>query len=130
MESKRVLIDSSVFIDYFRKTQKEKTLLAKVVDSEYQLAISVITQFEIFVGSNPSNQKFWSDLLENVSILPIESSCIETALKINLDLKQKSKQIAFPDLLIASMALSNDLPILTLNTKHFNRIADLELLNL
>lgn len=130
MENKRVLIDSSVFIDYFRKTQKEKTLLAKIIDLDYQLTISVITQFEIYVGSSLIHQDFWDKLLENVSILSLDSSCIETALKINAELKKQSKQIAFPDLLIAATAINNNLPIITLNTKHFNRIADLELLNL
>ena len=45
----------------------------------------------------------------------------------NSTLKRKRKQIAIADLFIASTAIAYDLPIATLNKKHFERIDELQI---
>lgn len=130
MEKGLILIDSSVLIYYYRKTNKEKTHLARIIETDYIMAVSVITQFEVYVGTKPDNKPFWDNLFESITILPLDSSIINTALMINESLKKQSKQIAFPDLLIASTAVYHQIPLITLNQKHFNRIDNLVLTNI
>ena len=53
---------------------------------------------------------------------------MDIAVKINNELKVKRKQIDLPDLFIAATAKYHNLPISTLNKKHFERIEQLILI--
>ena len=60
MERKIILLDTSILIEYFRKTNKSKSLLFKLSEQKaYSFAVSAITQFEIYTGSNKTQQEFW-----------------------------------------------------------------------
>lgn len=128
VEKDLIALDSSVLIDYFRKTKKENTFFIKLTGKHRRFAVSVITQFEIYVGTSTANKSFWDKFFGGFTILPLDENCIAAAVKINEELKKKNRHIAFPDLLIAATAKANNLPLATLNEKHFNRIADLELI--
>ena len=56
MENSRVLIDTSVIIDYIRKKHKEKSALYNYFEKDYQIYISTITTFEIYNGLNEINR--------------------------------------------------------------------------
>lgn len=49
MEYEQLLIDTSILIDYFRKKKVENSILFHLVDN-YDLNISVITEFEFLIG--------------------------------------------------------------------------------
>jgi hypothetical protein len=51
------------------------------------------------------------------------------AADINSELKRKRKHIAIPDLFIAATAMANNLPLATLNKKHFERIDRLAIID-
>ena len=53
----------------------------------------------------------------------------QTAVDINAELKKKRKQIGMADLFIAATAMANNLPLVTLNKKHFDRIVGLTLID-
>ena len=127
MESRQVLIDTNILIDYFQSSAKEKTLLYSLL-SEYSTAISTITEFEISIGINEKNKDFFEKLLQNIVIIPFDSSCAFIASKIYKDLKKLNRLIEVPDIFIAATAVSNSIPLSTLNKKHFSRIEGLTLL--
>ncbi len=47
-----ILLDTSILIDYFRKKNKEKTILYHLFSEEEDLAISVIPKYELMFGIN------------------------------------------------------------------------------
>ena len=53
-----ICLDTSVLIDYFRKENKSKTFFFKLA-KDHRFAISVLTKFEILVGSNEQQKEFW-----------------------------------------------------------------------
>lgn len=120
-----VLLDTSILIDYYRKTDKNNTVWISLIRQDYSFAISVITKYEIYAGANPSQRLFWGSAFENIELLPLNEICIDTSIRINEVLKRKNKQIDIADLFIASTALVHNLPIATLNLKHFERIEEL-----
>jgi predicted nucleic acid-binding protein len=128
MENKIVLVDTSILIDYFRKTEKSNTALVKLFRQGYDFSISAITEYEIYSGANASQLNFWNDILNNISVIPFDQSAVKAAVQINQVLKQKSKQIDIADLFIAATAISNNLPIATLNLKHFKRVDQLTII--
>jgi predicted nucleic acid-binding protein len=123
-----VCLDISVLIDYYRKKDKSKSLFFKLTKDHSLFAVSAITEYEIYSGSNPEQDKFWNEFFKLILVLPFDSETNKIAVKIARELKAKSKSIEIPDLFIASTALKNNLKLATLNQKHFERVTGLALL--
>jgi len=81
-----------------------------------KFAVSAITEFEIYIGSN------------SVISLPFNSEANRMAVKIYRSLKRKNLKIESPDLFIAASALTGNMKLATLNARHFSRIEDLVLI--
>ena len=127
MEDKIILIDTSILIDLFRKTDKTNSVLIALVKNGYTFCISSVTEYEIYRGASLVQTDFWDDFLKRTEVLSFDKSVARTAVDINNDLKRKYKQISIPDLFIAATAISNNLYFATLNKKHFERIEGLHL---
>jgi len=125
---KLILLDTSILIDYFRKTNKKNSEWISLIQRDFNFAVSVITKYEILSGVNRKQKSFWNNVFENILILPLSEDCVDIASRVNEDLKKRRKQIALADLFIASTALSHKIPIATLNKKHFERIAGLNIM--
>jgi len=128
MADKIILIDTSILIDYYRKTDKENSAWLSLVRRGYNFAISAITKYEIYAGATPSQLTFWDNILKIVPVLAFDENCVDTAIAINTQLKRKRKQIDIADLFIAATALNHNLAFATLNTRHFERIDALEII--
>jgi len=55
----------------------------------------------------------------------IDDKCANEAARIVKQLKSKNQIIEIPDILIGATAIANELPLATLNKKHFERIENL-----
>jgi tRNA(fMet)-specific endonuclease VapC len=127
MESGVVCLDTSVFIDYFRKKHKETTILFKLSETDFKLVTTSISKFEILRGSNSNQLDFWNILFEKIDTLPFDDETSVIASSIYQSLKKSNKLIELPDLFIASVALQHNLPIATLNERDFLKIGNLRL---
>lgn len=128
MAEKIVLVDTSILIDLFRKTDKTNSILLSLVRQGYLYCISAVTEFEIYSGATISQNTFWENLLEKIQVVPFDQTVVKVAVDINNDLKRKRKQIDLADLFIAATAISNGFPFATLNRKHFERIDQLKII--
>ena len=120
---------TSVLIDYFRKTKKSNSFLYKLTEHYSLFAVSIITQYDIYVGSNEDQDSFWDHFFDSITVLPFDAKANEEAIKIYRELKKQNKLIEIPDLLIGATSVANSLKIATLNDKHFSRIEGLELIS-
>ena len=127
MEKLLILLDTSVLIDYFRKQDKQRSLLFQLVQQGYQLRISAVTEFEIFSGVTDAQQAFWNSLLEEVMVIPFGTTEAHQAVSTQRELRHARKQLDIPDLFIAATALVHSLPIATLNRKHLERVIGLQI---
>lgn len=127
MADKIVLVDTSILIDFFRKTDKTNSKLLSLVRQGYAYCISAVTEYEIYSGATSIQNSFWEDLLVKIQVLPFDRTVVRTAVKINNDLKVKRKQIDLADLFIAATSISNNVPFATLNIKHFDRVDGLKI---
>lgn len=89
MESKLICLDTSVLIDYFRKTKKSNSFLYELTEQYALFAVSIITQYEIYVGSNDDQDSFWGQFFESISVLPFDAKANEQAIRIYRELKMK-----------------------------------------
>ena len=127
MESSRILIDTSIVIDYLRSNSRQQTNFTKLF-SDNELYLSSISVFELFNGATSEAKKQdVEQVCQQISVLDFNLDTAKIASEIYLDLRAKNKLIEFRDILIAASALQHTLPIATLNRKHFERIEWLEL---
>ena len=128
MEHRRVLVDTSIFIEYFRKENKKNTKLYLLREEGYVIVTSSICYFEYMSGSK--NGEFDTVLFKNIAVIDFDKGQAYIASQTFKDLKQRNALIEFRDILISSSAMALDIPLAILNRKHFERIEDLILLEI
>ena len=128
MADKKLMIDSTILIDYFRKTDKNNSRLVTHFKNYDRLYISSVTEFEVINGSTPAHLQFWNQILLRFTILDFDSMAAREATEIVRKLKTKRKSIDKPDLFIAATAVVHGLTLDTANRKHFVHIDSLDLL--
>lgn len=122
------MVDSTILIDYFRKTDKNNSRLVNHFRNYDKLYISSVTEFEVINGSTSEHFQFWNKMLLRFTILDFGSRAARQATEIVRQLKTKRKSIDKPDLFIAATSVVNGLTLDTTNRKHFIHIDTLGLL--
>jgi tRNA(fMet)-specific endonuclease VapC len=123
-----MVIDTNIFIEYLRKLDKSKTSLAQLPPTTV-LHVSSITVFELYVGANtPERVEMAESILQNVIVLPFSNEIAQAAGLLYDHLQRIGQKLEFRDVMIAATAIYHNLPIKTLNFKHFERIPDLKII--
>ena len=91
MADQIVLVDTSILIDFYRKTDKAKSAWIALVRQGYQFSISAITKYEIYSGASQSQLAFWDGIFKAVTVIPFDESVVNAAVRINASLKRKKK---------------------------------------
>ena len=128
MANQVIMVDTSILIDYYRKTDKNNSQWISLINRGFEFTISAITKYEIYSGATKSQIEFWDNIFKAIIIIPFDDSTVDKAVEINSNLKRKSQQIDIADLFIAATAIANNLSFATLNRKHFDRIDDLNII--
>jgi len=122
-----MVIDTSIFIEHLRAKDKSKTKLYSIRDYTPKFTTSV-TIYELFVGAGTSvHSEDIKLVLSGIDILPFDEQTAIKAAAIFRDLKKENQLIEFRDIFISAICITNSLPILTLNKKHFSRIEGLSI---
>jgi len=124
MPTKLILIDTDVLIDYSRGIEQTRELL-KDMSTKYLLSISVITKFELMVGcENKADLRSLYDFLSDFEVIHLNTTISQIAVQLFEDYRL-SHGVLIPDMLIASSALSLEIPLLSKNRKDFRFIKKL-----
>lgn len=129
----RYLLDTNICI-YLIKKRPPEVLERFRQHSPQDVAISTITLFELQYGVERSQYRQRSEDALAKFLLPLNlidldrSSAIEAA-TIRAQLEEKGMLIGPYDLLIAGLARSREMTLITNNTKEFERVAGLYLEN-
>lgn len=102
--------------------------MVSILVEQERLALTTISVFELYAGVVGKKRLAAIELLlKNVVILPLSDTAAREAAKIFTELKSKGKLIGNQDLLIAATSLIHELPLLTRNKAHFERVRGLHL---
>lgn len=127
MENSKMVVDTSVFIEFLRAKNKTRTTLYSFVDT-VQIYISSVTLYELLMGATTNDKKVDVRILtEGVPILPFNDEVAFKAAEIYHQLRISNTMIEFRDIFIAATCIVNNLGLKTLNKKHFERIKGLEI---
>ena len=129
------LFDTDTITNIF-KASPSQPLLNKVKSVlKQEQYISTITLYEIVYGAYKSNRrdyhlnKLRELLLPSVQLVGFDAKAAYVCGAIRVELEYKGRPLSLADLQIASIALANDLTLITGNTKHFDRISNLQVEN-
>lgn len=129
MATSSVLIDTSIIIEHLRKQNKSKSILYNIVNG-HDLYLSTMVEFELYIGAtDPQKRREIQEVLAWCIVLPLTSDVAQSAATIYQQLRTKNQLIEIRDILIAATALVHNLPLMTLNTGHFNRIIGLSFMS-
>ena len=122
METK-VVLDSTLLVDFMRKKEHAIAAVNKLSEG-YELCTTAINVFELFYGANlgsniEKNIAATKGMLNTLTVFNTNQESMETAGRLLAGLEKKGQKIEIRDVLIAAICLSNSLPIVTANKKHF-----------
>jgi predicted nucleic acid-binding protein len=125
MEQTDYLIDTNAIIDYLgnRMPASGMTFMNQVIDATP--AVSVITKIETlsFTAPDPHYQ-ILLDFMNDANIFALSDAIVDLSINI-----RKAYKIKLPDAIIAATALAYNLTLITRNTKDFDSIDGLALVN-
>jgi tRNA(fMet)-specific endonuclease VapC len=132
-----IILDTNACIDFLNGNEKIK----KIISNQEELVhITSVTVYEINIGLERTKRKIsikrynelyksWTEFISGMEIYPLGFKEAEKAAKIYDILESKGQQIDDNDVLIVGIMLSNGIKkILTKNTKHFEKIEEIEVI--
>lgn len=130
---KPALVDTDILSEFLRGNSKVVENAEKYLQSFDAINFSIITYYEILNGllykDAKKQLKKFTDFADLNRILPLTISATRQAAKIFADLKKEGQPVGHTDCLIAGIALTNGLQLVTNNTDHFQRVKGLDLVN-
>ncbi len=115
------LVDTSVWIDFFRGVASIKELLTKLIARDRVFTAGPVL-FEILQGiRSPEERGQVKEALLSVNFLEITPEDWEAAALISRELRSQGITIPMTDLLLAQLAKAHDLEIISLDP-HFDQI--------
>jgi tRNA(fMet)-specific endonuclease VapC len=95
----------------------------------FDCVLTAISLYELNAAPYYTDQQraALADILSVVEVLPFATRAANQAAQVSRRLASRGRMIGVADLLTAGICLANDLPLLTRNVEHFNRIEGLKL---
>ncbi len=128
---KPALIDTDIISLFLRHQSNVKLNFEKYLNDNGVINISILTYYEIISGlkykDSHKQLKSFLELAGYSSIIPLTEDSIQFSAEIYADLRKQGTLIEDIDILIAGIAISNKLVLITKNTNHFKRIQGIEL---
>lgn len=127
------LIDTDILSYYFGGDSRVAENVSKYLNSFPSLNISLITCYEVLGGlayKKASRQiQAFENFMQECNLLNISEFSIRHSAEISGKLRRTGITIGNSDLLIAGIALENNLVLVTNNEKHFSQIPGLVIEN-
>jgi len=122
-----IIADTDVLIDFLLGAQPMADQVSSLRRSD-NLQTTAITCFELLAGARGKLAQKTHDLMSFIPVLTLDRHSAARAALVRQSLESLGFPIGMADSLIAGIALANDLPLLTRNRKHFERIEGLILI--
>ena len=103
------VLDTNVIIEIARGNDE---VFEKVTALDNTFYITSISKFEILLGMPKKDELIW---LETLIELPFDGKCAEMAAYLHKKLGEKGRPMSLRNLFIASIAITNGLPLITLD---------------
>ncbi len=128
MEVSRICIDTGPLIAFLKGRNPGAAAVERAV-REMDCFVTAITAYELLYGVARARREIGEDaLLGTMQALPLDMAAARRAAALHDALIRRNQDIGIKDVLIAAICLEHDLPLLTLNELHFDRVPGLTVL--
>jgi len=127
-----LLLDSNILIYFFKNEGAVRSHLAQRKDVDIRLCTPVLWELltGAFKSQDPRSQIARLDAVKNrFDVLPFDLPAAEQAAKVRAHLERQGTPIGPVDTMIAGIALSLDLTVVTRNIREFERVPGLRVEN-
>ncbi|MEW6609673.1 MAG: type II toxin-antitoxin system VapC family toxin [bacterium] len=128
-----VLVDTDILSLFFRNQDNVVSNFKKYLNQYEKINLSIITYYEILSGlkyRDASKQlDSFLEFTKHNTVLSLTKESVMISSDLYTNLRKKGRLIDDIDILIAGVALSNNLVLVTNNEEHFRNIKGLEILN-
>jgi tRNA(fMet)-specific endonuclease VapC len=129
----RVLIDTDILSYYFKGDEIVIEHFKKYLKEYDMIEISLVTYYEIAGGLLAKNAvkqlTVFEDFVAGNMVVPMTDKSARISAELYSSLRQNGQIIDDIDLLIAGIAIENELTLVTNNESHFKRIPGLKIKN-
>ncbi|MBO1351038.1 MAG: type II toxin-antitoxin system VapC family toxin [Hormoscilla sp. GUM202] len=128
----KYLLDTDTCIYWLNGRDSVRNRLLAVGWAE--VGICVIIVAELYFGAYNSNRvasniERAEQFMRQLSVFPLDNNTLRRFGELKSQLRRIGRPIANLDLLIASVAVTNNMILVTNNTRHYERIGELKLEN-
>ena len=127
------MLDTDILSEFLRGNSKVIAKVDEHLKEHGYINLSIITYYEILNGllykdARKQLAKF-EEFVELNKVIPLTLRMAKTAAVIQADFRKKGTEIGHTDTLIAGIAMTSELQLVTNNTDHFKRIKGLDIAN-
>ncbi len=130
---KRCTLDTNIITAFLKKDLRVVRRVSDYLECFERLKINIISYYEILRGlkdlGNEEKLRKFEEFVQENELVSITKETVVKAAEIYADLKKQGNLIEDADILMASIAIVEDLALVTNNISHFQRIKDLEIEN-
>ena len=127
------LLDTDILSELFKGHSAVRSHASGYISQYGYLTISQIAKYEILKGLKSKKAQKQTEIFNRFcsvnTVLPITDDVIVKAADIYASLREQGNLISDADILVAAIAIVNNLVLVTNNTNHFSRIHGLQLDN-
>lgn len=113
------LLDTSIIVDFLNGKRGRGPLLSGIAAQGHTLCCCAVNVAEVYAGMHPEEAKLTDRLLHSLEYYEITREVACRAGRLRYDWARKGKTLSLADVLIAAVALTFDLTLMTDNLKHY-----------
>lgn len=113
------LLDTTVIIDYLRGDIEKVRCIRKLASEGSLLGCCLVNIIEVYAGMREKERAATEEMLDSLEYYEVTKEIARRAGQYKRVYREKGVTLPLPDVIIAAVAISNDLILVTDNTRHY-----------
>ena len=126
-------LDTNIISYYLISDTEVKKMVVETIYKYGSISTTQINVYEILRGfrwrNNKRKEELFKNFLKDVVVCRLDDKAIDIASSIYADLRKSGKTIEDTDILIAAITIRNDGVLVSNNTRHYEGIERLKMVN-
>ena len=128
-----IFLDTDIVSYYFSGNINIRNKIMETIQKGDPVCMTSINVYEILKGyrwhESKNKESIFKQFLEKIPVFSLDDEIIELAADIYADLRKNGKTVGDADILIAAIVIMNRGTLISNNTKHYEHIKKLDLIN-
>jgi predicted nucleic acid-binding protein len=113
------LLDTTVIIDYLRGENRKVKFIKKLASEGSLLGCCLVNIIEVYAGMREREREATEEILDSLEYYEVTKEIAKKAGQYKRVYREKGVTLSLPDVIIAALAISNNLTLVTDNLRHY-----------